>query len=331
MKRVTVWSCVFGMSLAGSLLGQDRTPVKPVPEPPSRGGYRGPSDVVAPGTGQPGPQPIGPAPWSPPTARPAPAPRPQHLRQVPDHIARALQRYGTPLNLEHERTAKSRLTYAWESVCVMPPAAEGPTVAVVKAKALPFAEAVALLVDGDLRPLLVLRESWPLGGSESVEMDRKLQNEKTLLLAKWFRCVQVTDSVQHKDHPLHSLFASTPAPRLVLCSPDGSHLSAWHGDETLSRLWAEMLELLGRHVDGDCAGSVQELLGVLSRYDHIDSMETELSTRLDRLLDTPTTLTREIDALRARLADLARERVAVEALERRLLELPLKRRKAGRS
>lgn len=318
------------LGLQSALLAQREPPVVP-PAPPTRS-YRGPGDVTPPGVTAPAPALTAPTPapaGSAPRPKPAP-PRPQHLRQVPEHIARALQRYGTPITFEHERTAKSRLTYAWESVLVMPPAAEGPTVAAARAKALPFADAVALLADGDPRPLLVLRESWPLGAADQVEMDRKLDNEKTILLAKWFRCVSVADSVRHADHPLHSLFTASPAPRLVLCAADGGHLTGFAGSENLSRLWAAMIDLLGRHVDGDCVAAVHEEMGILSRFDHLDSMETEFATRLDRLLESAAPSQREITQLRARLAELQRERTALEALERKVMGLLAKPAKVAK-
>ncbi|MEZ5966779.1 MAG: hypothetical protein R3F56_23270 [Planctomycetota bacterium] len=322
----TTRTALCSLLLLAAALPAQRREIEP-PAPPSRG-YRGPGDLCPPHAPR-GAAPAAPAPAAAPVAAPRPAvepPRPQTVRYVPPHVARALQRYGAPLELEHQRTAKARLTYAWEAVKVMPPPAAGITVAPVRPRALPFGEAVARVADDDLRPLLILRETWPLD-DQGDEMGRKLANEKTVLLAKWFRCVRVADSVRHADHPLHTLFAASPAPRLVLCGPLGENLRGLAGTEALSSIWAAMGDLLRAHIDGDCQEAVSEELRILSRYDHLDTMETDLSTRLDQLSESLRPDAPAIAGVRERLATLTRERADTVAHEARVLDLRPRARK----
>lgn len=310
MRSRTWIVCVLGLSLRAQCEGI---------APPDPGEWRGPGDIVVP-LPQPTARRAVAAPVGPPASAPAPAvPRATHLRLVPPVIAQALARYGAPVELVHQRTALARLTYAWESVKVLQPPPEGITVARPKARALPLAEAASRVADGDHRPQLVLRECWQCGSGAESDIGRKLANEKTVLLAKWFRCVRVSDAVRHPDHPLHAMFAAPASPHLVLCAPDGKALVGFTGREPLSALWSAMGKLLRQHVAEDFDAAVREELAILSQFDHLDTMEDGLATRLDVALEEGPAGRAEVAGLRRRLAELAVERSALLERERVVL------------
>ncbi len=273
-----------------------------------------------------GPFASGPAAPAPVVARPgapAPAPRAQALRYVPAHIAQALRRYGAPLQLAHERTALSLLTYDWDYAKVIKPPADGITVAQQRPRALPLGEAVASVARGDHRPLLILRECWHCGSGEESEIGRKLANEKTILLGKWFRCVRVSDAVRHEDHPLHAIFAGAQAAHLVLGRASGE-ITPIESGRPLSALWATMRAHITQAYEGDPDPAVGGLLQILSQYDHLDNLEAELAGQLDAALQTKAGAAPQVATLKQRLAQLEVERKDLDARTRTALALPLR-------
>ena len=58
-------------------------------------------------------------------------------------------------------------------------------------RTLPPEEAYAMLAGEDHRPLLVLRECMTCNGTDDALMTRKADNERTMLLSRWFHCVKL--------------------------------------------------------------------------------------------------------------------------------------------
>lgn len=297
-------------------LGKPEPP--PPPPPPVWGG---PGDISI------GP-PVGSGPAAPmpavahPSATPV-APRARHQLQLPPQIAQALQRYGAPVQLVHEHTALSRLTYDWEYAKVIAPPPEGNTVAPPRPRALPLAEAIARVAGADRRPFLILRECWRCGSSDESEIGRKMANEKTILLGKWFRCVRVSDAVRHADHPLHAIFAGAQAPHLVFGNSAGE-ITPVESGTPLSALWSIMRAHIAQAYDGDADAAVSELLAMLSLYDHLDNMELEVANQLDAAMQSKAATSPQVATLRRRLAGLADERAALRAREAKALALVLR-------
>ena len=240
-----------------------------------------------------------------------------------------MRQYGTPLDLAHERTARARLTYDWDYAKVVKPPQEGITVAPTQARALPLADAVSQVVAGDRRPFLIMRECWQCGGGEESAIGRKLANEKTILFAKWFRCVRVSDAVQHPDHPLHAIFADSPATHLVLGTTDGSELISINSVQPLSELWTSMRRLITQTYDGDVEVAMNEQLQLLSSYDHLDNLEKELSTRLDALLLEARAGATLVLGIRTQLAKVGEKRRKLEAHEAKVMDLGLREKPRG--
>ena len=67
--------------------------------------------------------------------------------------------------------------------------------------------ACELVTDGDKRPVLILRECDKCKGTDHALLSRTLDNEQTVLLAHWFRCVKLPPNVLlTSDHPFYNLF-----------------------------------------------------------------------------------------------------------------------------
>lgn len=319
----------------------------PPPSPPVRVVFPGPGDVVAPAPRAPAPAAPAPgeaapqalAPRPPAANTPAP-PRPPHTCQPLGPVAappmqatpsprQILARFGAPVAYTRERSARARLTWDWDyAKVVQVVAAQDDTVAAPRSHALAFDEAIARVAGDDRRPLLVLRECYLCGSDEESDIGRKLLNEKTTILARWFHCVRVSDAVRAPSHPLHSLFAGERSPHLVLCASDGSRFTTVFGEEPLSSVWQKMRGLLQDAYEGDVHEATSALLQSLSRFDYVDSMEAELGTRLDAAERAAARDGNKVDKLREQLAALALERRAVERHEARVFDLKL-RRKSG--
>jgi hypothetical protein len=110
---------------------------------------------------------------------------------------------GIPLSFERGSTSKDRLAIDW--VHPVPPkrsdtqtSASGP---------LGLEEALTLLWDkDDGRPLLVLRECSLCKDGDEALLQRSLNNDRTLLLTKWFRTVRLPAHVAEAGHPFHNVF-----------------------------------------------------------------------------------------------------------------------------
>ncbi len=192
------------------------------------------------------------------------------------------------------------------------------------AVALPRERAVFAIKGPDHRPLLVVRECGFCKGTDDALMNRRLNNEKTLLLTKWFHCVKLPNHVLNADHPFRNLFAAEHPPHLFLCRHDGSGVVDMDGQQTQAQLWAAMESMIAREYDGDCRTAVRGLLRVLNEYDTLDSQEAELLVRLEETLDKDGPKSPKVRALQRKLESFTKERAELEKREAALLGLPLK-------
>ena len=120
---------------------------------------------------------------------------------------------GAAMTFERQASSKRLLELRWQYPTWTPEQKAGVgTVAEAARRALDHAEAFAAVRGDDQRPLLVLRECSACKGTENALLSRRLDNERTLLLARWFRCVKLSEGVMLEDHPIHNLFAERAAP-----------------------------------------------------------------------------------------------------------------------
>src|SRR5262249_15178583 len=150
------------------------------------------------------------------------------------------------------------------------------TVATEVERALPLDEAFAWIAGDDHRPLLVLRECELCKGTDHALLSRTLDNEQTVLLTHWFRCVKLPSNVLGDKHPFTALFRGQPGekiPHLFFCDPDGQNRVALPGDQTQAQLWETMFGFLERCYKGDAKKAVKDLRTLLGQFDRIDELD----------------------------------------------------------
>jgi hypothetical protein len=195
-------------------------------------------------------------------------------------------------------------------------------------RALPLAQAYALVADGDRRPLLVLRECDRCKGTDHALLSRTLDNEQTVLLTHWFRCVKLPTNVTNDTHPLHALFARTRegerVPHLFFADPDGGNRTELPGDQSQADLWAVMFAFLERNYTGNAREAVKELRGLLAQHDKLDALEQDAKGRLDREIERGGPESPKVKRLTEEVEKLQKRRVDLVAREKELRALALR-------
>lgn len=243
------------------------------------------------------------------------------------------RRGGIAIDFTRGETAKKRLEIEW-TFPVWKPADDagtpkpGGTVVVQRERALPVEQAYALVTDGDRRPLLVMRECERCKGSDHALLSRTLDNEQTVLLTHWFRCIKLPPNVLEDDHPLHALFARQQEgeriPHLFFCDPDGSNKTELPGDQPQADLWKVMFSFLDRCYDGNAKKAVKDMRALLSQFDRVDSSEVELKARMDREIEKRGPDSDKMAKYEAQLAKLQQEREELFEREKKIRALALK-------
>ena len=205
----------------------------------------------------------------------------------------------------------------------------GRTSAVAARKALSPDEAYALLAGDDPRPLLVLRECLHCNGTDDALLTRQADNERTMLLTRWFRCIKLPPAVtEDEDHPVSALFAGEDPPHLFVAQRDGAGRIDLKGDQSRTELWGAMNAALAVAYDKvDRRKGPKRPLGDLVKHlDELDALDEELlltERRLEDEIEDDGPDGRKAKKLFGELADLKKEReeLFAELVEAAALEL----------
>lgn len=243
---------------------------------------------------------------------------------------------GIALDFRRGKTAKKLLEIEW-AYPVYKPVERAPkpgetTVAVEVDRALPVEIAYEVVSDGDRRPLLVLRECDRCKGTDHALLSRSLDNEQTVLLTHWFRCVKLPTNVTNEVHPFYNLFRREKegerVPHLFFADPDGNNRRELPGDQPQSALWDVMFDYLDRCYVEDAKSSIKELRQVLGQYDKLDAQEQEVKARIDREIEKNGPKSPKLAKFDEELAKIAKQREKLGKKERELRDLALKAMKA---
>lgn len=195
-------------------------------------------------------------------------------------------------------------------------------------RALPVQEAYLWIAGDDTRPLLVMRECELCKGTDHALLSRSLDNEQTVLLTHWFRCVKLPPNVMKAEHPFVNLFKREKEgqriPHLFFADPNGDHKQELPGDQPQTVLWETMFEYLERCYQGDAKKSIKEMRGLLSQFDKVDGLENEVKARIDKEIEKNGPDSPKLKKLEADLAKLGKEREELKAREKKLRALALK-------
>lgn len=238
------------------------------------------------------------------------------------------------LDFTRGKTAKKLLEIEWVYPVYKPIEREQPkdgtptTVAAVVEEALPLTKAYELITDGDRRPLLVLRECERCKGTDHALLNRSLDNEQTVLLTHWFRCVKLPPNILGETHPLYNLFRREQEgeriPHLFFADPDGQNRQGLPGDQSQSQLWETMFSYLDRCYEQSAKEAIKDLRKLLSQYDRIDAEEQNIKTRMDKETEKNGLGSPKLKKLEGDLAKLGKEREKLGKQEQELRDLALK-------
>lgn len=240
---------------------------------------------------------------------------------------------GIALDFRRGKSAKKLLEIDWVYPVWKPvdkPATAGDQRTVVKQveRALPLAQAYELVTDGDKRPVLILRECERCKGTDHAFLSRTLDNEQTVLLAHWFRCVKLPTNVLTENHPFYNLFARAKegekVPHLFFVDPDGANKSELPGDQPQTELWKVMFGYLDRCYDESAKDAIKELRQLLSQFDKLDAEEQLIKGKLDKEIEKNGPNSPKGAKLRGDLDDTAKERQKLVAREKELRDLALR-------
>lgn len=214
---------------------------------------------------------------------------------------------------------------AWQFPTHVEKAGEaGKTTAVQARHALSLKDAIAEIAGDDQRPLLVLRECLKCNGTDDALMTRNQDNERTLMMSRWFHCVKLPPDVLDEDHPYHELFAQEKPGHLFLARFDGSQRQDLTGQQSRTELWSLMESYLSSEYEKKADGSVKALIALLDRFDRIDSDIATVKEQMDDLIEKGQADSSKMKKLGDKLSDLeaAKRRARADAVK--LSDLKLK-------
>ncbi len=175
---------------------------------------------------------------------------------------------------------------------------------------------------------MILRECERCKGTDHALLSRSLDNEQTVLLTHWFRCIKLPPNVLDEKHPFYNLFRrekeGEKIPHLFFADPDGSNKKELPGDQPQAVLWETMFSYLDRCYAESAKEAIRDLRKLLSQYDKVDSLEQEVKTRIDKEIEKNGPESQKLKKLYADLGKLGKERLELEAREKQLRDLALK-------
>ena len=191
-------------------------------------------------------------------------------------------------------------------------------------KELPVKEALHILSDNDERPLLIQRDC---AGCERDDHDlvlRELENERTILMGRWFHAVRVDDDVLAEKHPFHGLFEGKTPPHLVAATLDGATVSAVAARANSEQVGKTLAGVLRKAYRKDPASAVKSLVMLLDDFDRVDRRLKELDEQLGAARREKGVDSREVADLEAKRKEIDAERAALLEKGKQLDDLGLK-------
>jgi len=230
--------------------------------------------------------------------------------------------------MRRRNTSKDRLEIEWNLPVYAPDldkkVDEGRTSSGYIDVALPRNEAFLHIRGKDHRPLLIVRECGLCKGSDDALMDRRIDNEKTILFTKWFHCVKLPNHVLKANHPFRQLFTQKHPPHLFLASWDGSTVIPMTGLQSQGVLWKNMEKMLKAHYKKDSKRAVKEVIKLLSHYDYLDASKAELEDRYEEELVKRGPKSPKLKQLKKKMDSLEKKRKLALARESKIRNLELR-------
>jgi hypothetical protein len=230
-------------------------------------------------------------------------------------------RRGFAISFERGSTSKDRLRIDWRHP--VPPTHETGTYA---ESALPLAEALRVVWEGDERPLLVLRECSFCADSDAALLSRTMNNDRTILMSKWFRVVRLPQHVTEPRHAFHNVFAGYSfknEPHFYLLAHPWAQPVEFTGSPMQASLWKGMWSVLSERYSRDPNKAVKEWLSLLDQFDRLDSLMKSTQDELDEARAKEGPDSARAKGLEKRLADARKDHTELLAREERVRDLGL--------
>jgi len=224
-------------------------------------------------------------------------------------------------------SSRKELDIAWKHPVYKPEAKEvaaGETFVAAARRALAPEVAFAHIAGDDPRPLLVLRDCHVCTGTDDALMTRQADNERTMLLSRWFHCVRLAPDVLKEDHPFHALFGGENPPHLFVSKADGSGRIDLKGDQSRSELWAAMGTVMTASYEATPKSALTELGRILDTFDSIDLQIAELEKRVDGVVEAYGPNSRKFQRLQEDLVKLRARRDTLRDSASKISNLPLR-------
>lgn len=203
------------------------------------------------------------------------------------------------------------------------------TVARAPRAALSREDALKFIAGSDPRPLLVLRECTVCNKTDDALLKGGNDNERTLILARWFHCVKLPVDVVEEDHPFNALFPTNEAEHLFLSMPDGSEKIPLESEGSRTELWGSMSRILATAYEKDPSSTYLALIKHFDKLDVLEAKVLDLEARRSVETESPRPdrkkvqqIERETESVKA---EIASERAAIE----RLRTVPFKSKSAA--
>src|SRR5690349_2561278 len=189
---------------------------------------------------------------------------------------------------------------------------------------LALEEALRFIARGDPRPLLVVRECRRCNRTDRALLAPGVDNEKTILLSRWFHCVKLTLDVSQPDHPLHALFPRDDAEHLFVSAADGSGRMPLEAATSRTDLWASMNTTLARAYAADPTPAYKQLAALIDGFDLSDQKLIALQERRSHVMESarldPAELRSLEDEIERLQSGIARDLERVEQLSKAELQ-----------
>lgn len=152
-------------------------------------------------------------------------------------------------------------------------------------QALTREAAFALIAGDDPRPLLVLRECLTCTGTDDALLTRQADNEKTMLMSRWFHCVKLPADVIEPEHPFHSLFSEEDPAHLFAATREGNGRLELTGAQSRTELWKAMGATLDSQYKSKYEPQLKKLAALLSRFDELDQKLALANAKLEEAIE----------------------------------------------
>jgi len=196
-------------------------------------------------------------------------------------------------------------------------------------RALPLEEVFPILSGEDRRPLLVLRECLTCTGTDDALLTKSVDNEKTMLMSQWFRCVKLPPAVLEEDHAFHALFPGDGPAHLFVARWDGSARRDLDGQQSRTELWGVMADLLKSEYAKKADPALKSLFSLMDKLDAVDDRIAELQGRRGDVIEEDGPESRKVAKIEKELAELREERDELRAHAVLVASLPLKKKESA--